>query len=114
MNKIRIIDLLNKIANGEKLPFLIKYEDIILKYDLEGQDYRIYQNGYLFANLFEREDCKFLNDEVEIPEEEKKIPEKLNEFIHVDSLDYRTCNRMFETLTNKYNEIIDYLKIKGE
>ena len=47
-------------------------------------------------------------------EEEKKIPEKLEEYIHTDSLDYNQCNYMFEKLTNKYNELIDYLKSKGE
>lgn len=50
-------------------------------------------------------------------EEQKKIPEKLEEYIHTDSLNYNQCNYMFEKLTNKYNELIDYLdylKSKGE
>jgi hypothetical protein len=47
-------------------------------------------------------------------EEEKKIPEKLEEYIYTDSLNYNQCNYMFEKLTNKYNELIDYLKSKGD
>ena len=97
---MKIIDLLNKIANGEEVPFLIKYEDIILKYDLEGQDYRIYQDGYLFTKLFEREDCKFLNDEVEIIEEDKKI----------EKLSWYSSDELQESMIKKINEIIDYLE----
>ena len=68
------------------------------------------------------EECKNAIDQIidfESKEtlEEKKIPEKLEEYIHTDSLNYNQCNYMFEKLTNKYNELIDYLdylKSKGD
>ena len=112
---MKVIDLLNKIANGEEVPFLIKYEDIILKYDLEAQDYRIYQNGYFFTKLFERPDCKFLNDEVEIIEEHKepkehKIPEKLDEYADVSGDLAYGWSFAEKKLKDKINEILDYLE----
>ena len=71
MNKIRVIDLLNKIANGEEVPSKIKYDNIIFEYD---GDYYSSENNVLFEEY-----CYVttsLNDEVEVIEEDKKI-EKL-------------------------------------
>ena len=39
MNKIRVIDLLNKIANGEDVPKKIKYDEYIYNYSKECKDY---------------------------------------------------------------------------
>lgn len=110
---MKVIDLLNKIANGEEVPEKIGYagQYWINRYpnDYEGLGY----GGCLLNNVC----LNNLNDEVEILEEPKGIPEKLLEFIHTDSLNYNTCNIMFETLTNKINEIIDcleYLESKGD
>ena len=106
--KITMYELLGMVKDG-KAPKKIKYKGIILKCDLEVQDYRIYQDGYLFTKLFEGENCKFLNDEVEILEEEKKIPEKIKD-------KYNSQISKVE-LAQKYNEIIDYLnylKSKGD
>ena len=62
-----------------------------------------------------------INSNVEIIEEEKKIPEKIP---YQFSLDYIHCNinetakeEINETINHiydKYNEIIDYLQSKGE
>ena len=49
-----------------------------------------------------------LNDEVEILEEEKKIPEKLN------ISNFPKHNNSLKKTAIKLNEIIDYLKSKGE
>ena len=60
-----------------------------------------------------------LDKEVEILEEEKKIPEKLSTWFSVETkqskelnIDYANTN--FENMYDKINEIIDYLKSKGE
>lgn len=107
---MKVIDLLHKIANGEEVPKKIKYNLLekkyqILVYDEEEQEYR-YENDY---NNF----CTFpnhhLNDEVEIIEEEKKIPEKIEEKEIEVSMAIGE-----EICANKINEIIDYLKSKGE
>ena len=74
--KIKIIDLLNKIANNEEVPEKIKYDGIALIYDVEIQDYWCYYDKYLFEYKFA--ECNdFLNDYVEIIEEPKKL-EKLD------------------------------------
>jgi len=104
---MKIIDLLNKIANGEDKPKKIKYDNRIWTYDICNKDYNEMECGFygLFTNYFDEAINECLNDEVEILEEEKKIPEKLNkQHFH---------NRQRQ-LANKINEIIDYLKNKGE
>ena len=58
----KIIDLLNRIANGEKVPKKIKYKDIEYKYDgkryIDGFDDDLFMNVY--CNQID------LNEEVEI------------------------------------------------
>ena len=110
---MKVIDLLNKIANGEEVPkkFKIKgscFKDLYFEYDEKYECYDLigenFKNGcYVF-------DYGELNDEVEIIEdkeekEEKKIPEKL---------DKQHFHKKQRQLANKINEIIDYLKNKGE
>lgn len=71
--KFKIIDLLVKIANGEKIPKKIKYMDSIWEYCKNGttQDYiNDYGNCLMeFVPIIK----VGLNDEVEIIEESKKI-----------------------------------------
>lgn len=76
-NKIRIIDLLNKIANGEEVPEKIELlsNNEIFNYDDEIGDYNGENGDYLFGevitNIMNLQ--VFLNDEVEIIKEDKKI-----------------------------------------
>ena len=65
--KIKIIDLLVKMANGEELPKKITYDGATLKYDEVSEDY----SGYYGRSLFENKTA-LLNDEVEIIEEPKE------------------------------------------
>ena len=76
MEKIKIIDLLNKIANGEEAPKKIKYKDIEYEYNEKS-----YIDGFdddLFVNVYCNEID--LNEEVEIIEEkvETSIEERLS------------------------------------
>lgn len=72
--KIKMIDLLNKIANGEEVPKKIRFRDDIWKFDKCVKDYMNEDsNEYLFANIFGLETESALNCEVEIIEEPKKI-----------------------------------------
>ena len=70
---MKIIDLLNRIANEEELPKKIKYGSKIWEYEEASDDYKS-GNLYLFEDLF---DCTktsdFINDYIEIFEEPKKI-----------------------------------------
>ena len=116
--KITMYELLGMVKNGKELPKKVKVLDVIYEFDNHYGDYFNEElDRYLFVYMTSEEEWKlayFLNAQVEILEEEKKIPEKLEEYIHTDSLNYNQCNYMFEKLTNKYNEIIDYLKSKGD
>lgn len=100
--KIKIIDLLVKMANGEKLPKKIKYRDNIWEYisTIMGTGYQYYSECYqewkTLQNQVYLEEC--LNDEVEIIEEPKKI-EKLK-------AKYTSQVGKLE-LANKINELID-------
>ena len=96
---MKIIDLLNKIANGEEMPKKIRYNFKTYFYNSFTQDYGLFDD-YL-ENNYGLSNC--LNDTVEILEEEKKIPEKLNEELASS-----------DDMLYKINEIIDYLKSKGE
>ena len=82
MSKMTVIQLLNKIANGEEIPEKIKYELKI--------------NTYLHCHYVP--EC--LNDEVEIIEEDKKI-EKFK-FGKIEDSEHYEIKR-------KINEIIDYI-----
>lgn len=67
--KIKIIDLFNKKANGEKIPQKIKYQGDIYELDYEN----CYKNteGYFTDSIYY--DLSNLNDEVEIIEDEEEI-----------------------------------------
>ena len=117
---MKVIDLLNKIANGEEVPKKIKYHDKIYNYEEfnigYGKDYfnaewkiekgyrhTTSNNSYIYLNINDYR----LNDEVEILEEPKRIPEKLE--ILPNNEHYSN-----KVLYGKINELIDYLKSKGE
>lgn len=117
---MKIIDLLNKIANGEEVPKKIAIQNEVLIYN-EDEILNLQDCYYMVDD----EDATWkiwayeLNDEVEILEEEKKIPEKLIKLNNVsNSSDLIALSQMQwennKLIENKINEIIDYLKSKGE
>ena len=107
---MKIIDLLNKIANGEEVPSKIKYDNII--FELNKID-MTYENSNSDLSEFMVFDYRSLNEEVEIIEEEKKIPENLP-FKNDMKLTIMEVYHELEKYNYKINEIIDYLKSKGE
>ena len=107
---MKVIDLLNKIANWEKVPELVKYNGIIYNY------VAIYRHGMRYIDLDETdENFKYLmlnvnnlNDEIEIIEDtpkDNKI-EKLNEHYYHDE------PALIDDMAHKINEIID--RLNGE
>ena len=112
MNKIRVIDLLNKIANGENLPNKVRlecvnsinehncfYEFNPIAETYVNRDNQLIQNATCFATL--------LNLEVETIEEDKKI-EKVHEcFTSTDNKEIQFLMDNINLLGNKVNEIID-------
>ena len=109
--KITIYELLGLVKDG-KAPKKIKYANKQLDYDYENKDYYSYFDNVLFAYRFGN--CvDFLNDEVEIIEEPKKI-EKIksngDEFYsdYIDTwISKNKTDAYCEFLMNKINELID-------
>ena len=123
--KIKIIDLLIKIANNEKVPKHILLTNIVFRYDDDVQDYEN-DSEYLFRDSFSNFDRSddFLNievDEVEIIEEEKEIEkirmngncffsESIEAWINKEK-----SSAYCEFLSNKINELVDEVnKLKKE
>ena len=75
--KIKVIELLNKIANGEEVPKRIKYEGLIYNWDITG--YLHYEDSHIsekaFLEGYRTDMC--LNDEVEILEDNTEEIEEL-------------------------------------
>ena len=101
MNKIKIIDLLNKIANGEEVPKRIKYQNEIYTY--ANDDYCTTNEKWLFSVSYTENVAwlnDFLNTEVEIEIEKLNLEtDKLRGKEIVRSIDY--------LLEGKINELID-------
>lgn len=111
---MKIIDLLNKISNGEEVPKKIKYAGIIWKYDNAIKDY-ISEDMFLIYKI----NSFSLNKSFEIIEQEHKIPEKIDqnnfewEYLYSKKSDKNIINNL-NILRLKYNEIIDYLEVNNE
>ena len=117
---MKIIDLLNKIANGE-IPQKIRINRWL--YTHNGIDYTNERGEYLF-NTYLETTTKDMNMEVEIIEEDKKIEKLENEIEFysyskyeelkkdVDKIIYilkaiNLTENKINNLNNKLNEIID-------
>lgn len=109
---MKIIDLLNKIANYDEPIMKIKYQDTEYKFD--GNTYRDNEGEGMSITVMIHSDLSNLNDEVEILEE-KEMPEKLD-YIYPDiQCSYNESELLLRIEANKdkINSIIDYLKSKG-
>jgi hypothetical protein len=120
---MRIIDLLNKIANGEEVPKKIRIDHWCYKFEWVEHDSNYYDKhediDLMSCLSMDKEE---LNYEVEILEEEKKIPEKLEEFdiqgLEVSGYSMSQAEYLLEDGVKENREminwILDYLKSKGE
>lgn len=102
---MRVIDLLNKIANREELPTFIKVRDSIFgvsyKFDGKDLDYQLDNEEYYLSDYI----CKgglSLNDEVEIIEEKTKPITKES----IEVLGY-VCGEIQKCFTNGWNKSLE-------
>lgn len=116
--KIKIIELLVRIANKEEVPKKIKYRNKIWEYTstVKGKGYQyysvLYQEWKTLQNLVYLEEC--LNDEVEIIEENKEI-EKIKMYRDEEGdyflsskgkKIYVSCDEI-DFVVDRFNELID-------
>ena len=103
---MKVIDLLNKIANGEEVPKVIKFQNYYCYYRPLKNQYTDFKNdpilewNYIVMNS--------LNDEVEIIEEEKEIKK-------IDFMTLNTQKEKNRAMKDTINELIDIVKeLKNE
>ena len=105
---MKVIDLLNKIANGEDVPYSVKYNERIYEY---VEETKWYLREDLKSELFI--DKNKLNDEIEIiedtPKEDKKIEKLDNNTVFYGGTFETRWNDKERILVSKLNEIIDRL-----
>lgn len=113
---MKVIDLLNKIANGEEVPKKIKIGECEKIFEWSGRIYAYtYKKEDGFSDVLTPDYLYVLNKEIEIIEEpqEHKIPEKLklyklsdNDSANISTLqDFNNRN-----IQITINEILDYLE----
>lgn len=115
MNKITVIELLNKIANGEDVPQEIRYngDNYLRKYDKIENCY-YYDGLYNTLSNIIYLDSSDLNDEIEIIEDTDNKIEKIDVRYGLKEEDVGFENETYllavvgEQAT-KINEIIDYI-----
>ena len=113
---MKVIELLNKIANGEEVPKKIKYEKQV--YELTENKIDWYCYDYKINFLGNEITLCNLNDEIEIIEpQEHKIPEKLKLYKLSDN--YSANTSTLQDFNNKniqitINEILDYLEVNND
>lgn len=101
---MRIIDLLNKIANGEEVPRKIKYRDDVY-IQIDNYCYYCNETNLILSDKIFAEKSR-LNDTVKILEEENKI-EKINLGILNDQ---KQKNKVFKEKINLLIDEINKLK----
>lgn len=119
---MRIIDLLNKIANGEEVPKIILFDSYKYRFDKVDRVYRNIKGNSTLGTINELD--LHLNDEVEILDDDDEEKESLYKPYALFELEYtddlheiiKKSNINFKSISEKVNEIIYYLEKqrKGE
>lgn len=108
MKTMKIIDLLNKIANGEEVPKKIEYQGT--EYIFDKSDYKLYKDADLLTDdcLTRYINSVMLNDRVEIIEDK---PSKIEKITMCTSgiMGYDGVENITTELKNKINDVIDKL-----
>ena len=119
---MKVRDLLIKIVNGEDLPQKIKINKTIYELkNINDLDELYVEKGKPW-NYYNFSLIGFYDNEVEILEEEKKIPEKLPDirfengkfYLPINDKQMYILREIDKVFLDKINSIIDYLKSKGD
>ena len=117
---MKIIDLLNKIANDEELPEIIKVMGgtyYLCRGDLSGSYYFSEKQGLGGVKL--KFDTSVMNEEVEISESVEEIYKRHIDYIYgeedkkIEPLILKNFTSNQKNIARKVNEIIDYIN-KGD
>ena len=116
---MKVIDLLNKMSNGEEVPKKIRLGDSpdIFYYLEDINSYRTENNEYFISEWLCN--CQRLNYKVEIIEEDKKIEYKRIEYKRIETIPLLVEEDGYDMVLvenhtrRKINEIIDKIN-KGE
>lgn len=100
---MKVIDLLNKIANGKKVPVKIKFRNDIFRYT--GCSYYCDE---MHTTLFNIYSFSILNEEVEVIENEKieKIKQIDFEGMYLDGQVYE-LKKLIDKIIDKINKMED-------
>lgn len=108
---MKVIDLLNKIANGEEVPKKVKYDEKVWAYDEGTQDY-IYEQTPLYTNFLLQKligGCEATKEllfyEIEIIEEYKEIEKLYHCYMENDNQEIKFLIQNINDLSDKINEI---------
>ena len=97
--KIKIIDLLNKIANDEEVPEKIMFDEWLYIYNEREKTYYDEEDRTLWQSY----NFKILNDEVEILDEAKE--DKIQKIYHCETS--LTQNEVEIFITENLNQMVD-------
>ena len=115
---IKIIDLLNKIANGEEVPKKIKIREVDYKFtQISTRNLTFSDSGnninYAYENDFENYwlDCARINELVEILDEEDEFEDIESFGVHYswDYIDYKNIEELKKYVNKDFQNIFDTL-----
>lgn len=117
---MKVIDLLNKIANGEEVPKKIETEEDVFVYVPCAYDYKCDNTTikyWLFRDFVFGSNGNYIDYEVEIIEEEKEIEKMETMYIDHSRISDSNVRYVFERqgaevkkCKEKINELIDEIK----
>lgn len=113
---MRIIDLMNKVVNGEEVPEKVKYDGDEYTYNSACFDFLSKKEFYLFQQVAEYYNSKyFLEKEIEIIEEKEIEELNLNHEYYLPSKelveDYEFKKFVLDELFAQYDKINELVKV---
>ena len=113
---MKVIDLLNKMANNEEMPKKIRYGSYIMIYNIDENDYRTPEQDYYDCDVKTYKwftDCidisTSLNDEIEIIEEKPKKIEEIDDDNSIWEEQAKDIDYIFKNKIDELTKAVNYL-----